>query len=144
MESGIWLDTFHKGSRSKTSDFLLNPLISESRGTIAFLCHPGPTWAKTWFHTSRSTPQGMIQLQVAGGAPASVLSLLALVLVSSSVPYHDSFSSGCHEGLQEDLCTYCFFCMDLFTIFLHSWFLFTFRSQFNCHPHMEAFPNISI
>lgn len=64
---GLWLDIFHKGSGNKPSDFLLYPLISESKGTIAFLCHPGPTRAKTWFYTGRSSPQGMMQPCAAGG-----------------------------------------------------------------------------
>lgn len=44
--------------------------------------------------------------------PASDLSLIAPTLLSSSVSYRDSFGSGCQEGLQEDLCTNCFFYMD--------------------------------
>lgn len=116
---GLWLDIFHKGSGNKPSDFLLYPLISESKGTIAFLCHPGPTRAKTWFYTGRSSPQGMMQPCAAGGwfhscisCTCSDLSLIAPTLLSSSVSYRDSFGSGCQEGLQEDLCTNCFFYMD--------------------------------
>lgn len=40
--------------------------------------------------------------------PASDLSLIAPALLSSSVSYRDSSSSGCQEGLQEDLCTVSF------------------------------------